>query len=192
MCKMILVSTPPPTTKPPLHLLWPSCLPICLSCPCARSLHPPVQLCAIATNKTSSMLPYRPTHAVATMAQGASVAQGQGVVTHVRTTSELAAICDPNWGGVPRLEAIAYCQGFLTSFGQYHTLLYPPGGPSRPLFCVPVPGPSVAQSGLAFAAWARANVQHSNEPALDSLLRWAQGSFPCTSSARSTTSRSTR
>ena len=126
------------------------------------------------------------------MAQGASVAQGQGVVTHVRTTSELAAICDPNWGGVPRLEAIAYCQGFLTSFGQYHTLLYPPGGPSRPLFCVPVPGPSVAQSGLAFAAWARANIQHSNEPALDSLLRWAQGSFPCTSSARSTTSRSTR
>ena len=126
------------------------------------------------------------------MAQGASGARGEAIVTHVRTTSELAAICDPNWGGVPRLEAIAYCQGFLTSFGQYHTLLYPPGGPSRPLFCVPVPGPSVAESGLAFASWARANVQYSNEPALDSLLRWAQGSFPCTSRARSSTSRSIR
>ena len=125
------------------------------------------------------------------MAQGTSVAQGQAIVTHVRTTSELAAICDPNWGGVPRLEAIAYCQGFLTSFGQYHTLLYPPGGPSQPLFCVPVPGPSVAESGLAFASWARANAQHSNEPALDSLLRWAQMRFPCTSSARSSTSRNT-
>lgn len=126
------------------------------------------------------------------MAQGTSAAQGQAIVTHVRTTSELAAICDPSWGGIPRLEAIAYCQGFLTSFGQYHTLLYPSGGPSRPLFCVPVPGPSVAESGLAFASWARANVQYSNEPALDSLLRWAQGSFPCTSNARSSTSRNIR
>jgi hypothetical protein len=126
------------------------------------------------------------------MAQGSSTARGQAIVTHVQTTSELAAICDPSWGGVPRLEAIAYCQGFLTSFGQYHTLLYPPGGPSRPLFCVPVPGPSVAESGLAFASWARANTQYSNEPALDSLLRWAQGSFPCVSSARSSSSRSTR
>mgnify|MGYP006994850468 FL=1 len=130
--------------------------------------------------------------ASAPMAQGASVARGQGTVTHVRTTSELAAICDPAWGGVPRLEAIAYCQGFLTGFGQYHTLLYPPGGSSRPLFCVPVPGPSVAESGLAFASWARVNTQYSNEPALDSLLRWAQGSFPCASSSRSSTSRNAR
>ena len=34
------------------------------------------------------------------MAQGASGARGEAIVTHVRTTSELAAICDPNWGGV--------------------------------------------------------------------------------------------
>jgi hypothetical protein len=128
----------------------------------------------------------------APMAQGTSATRGQGIVTHVQTASELAAICDPSWGGVPRLEAIAYSQGFLTSFGQYHTLLYPPGGPSRPLFCVPVPGPSVAESGLAFASWARSNAQYSNEPALDSLLRWAQASFPCVSSSRSSTSRSTR
>lgn len=101
------------------------------------------------------------------------------VLTHVQTSSELAAMCDPAWGGVPRLEAIAYCQGFLTSFGQYHTLLYPPAGADRPLFCVPVPGPTVAQSGVAFAAWARGQANDPNEPALDGLLRWAQASFPC-------------
>jgi hypothetical protein len=98
-------------------------------------------------------------------------------VTHVETVAELAAVCDPARTGVPRLEAIAYCQGFLTSAGQYHTMLHPPG--RRPLYCVPVPGPTIAESGIAFAAWARANPAYSREPALDGLLRWAQATFPC-------------
>ncbi|MBR0670583.1 Rap1a/Tai family immunity protein [Neoroseomonas soli] len=125
------------------------------------------------------------------MAQGAPT---PAIVTHVQTASELAAVCDPAWGSVPRLEAIAYCQGFLTSFGQYHALLYPQGGPARPLFCVPVPGPTVAQSGIAFAAWARENPRFGNEPALDGLLRWAQQNFPCPPApvARAPASRRTR
>jgi hypothetical protein len=125
------------------------------------------------------------------MAQPAGQA-GQPVVTHVQTASELAAVCDPAWGGVPRLEAIAYCQGFLTSFGQYHALLHPPGGRARPLFCVPNPGPTIAQSGLAFAAWMRANPTYASEPALDGMLRWAQASFPCPTAAAPPRSRTTR
>jgi hypothetical protein len=93
---------------------------------------------------------------------------------------------------VPRLEAIAYCQGFLTGFGQYHALLYPQGGPAWPLFCVPVPGPTVAQSGVAFAAWSRENPRYAAEPALDSLLRWAQTRFPCPAGPPARTSRNTR
>ncbi|MBR0662214.1 hypothetical protein, partial [Neoroseomonas oryzicola] len=38
------------------------------------------------------------------MAQGSPAAPA--IVTHVQTAQELAAICDPAWGGVPRLEAI--------------------------------------------------------------------------------------
>ncbi|WP_372618712.1 Rap1a/Tai family immunity protein [Falsiroseomonas sp.] len=123
------------------------------------------------------------------MAQGAE----RPAVTHVQTVTDLAAVCDPAWQGVPRLEAIAYCQGFLTSFGQYHQLLHPAGGAMRPLFCVPVPGPTVAESGIAFAAWARANPQHGSEAALDGLVRWAQSNFPCPPSPpRSRTSRPAR
>lgn len=103
-----------------------------------------------------------------------------GIVTHVETAADLAAVCDPGWGGVARLEAIAYCQGYLTSFGQLHTLLHPAGvrGP-RPLYCLPTPGPSIADSGLGFAAWLRANPNRAAEPAQDGLLRWAEASFPC-------------
>ena len=112
-------------------------------------------------------------------------AQPQPHTTEVRTMSDLAAVCDPRVGSVERLESIAYCQGFLTAAGQYHTSLHPAGGPRRPLFCVPNPPPSVAQSGLGFAAWARQNPQHANEPALDGLLRWAQSAYPCPTTAAS-------
>ena len=100
-------------------------------------------------------------------------------VTNVQTVADLAAVCDPAWSGVPKLEAIAYCQGFLTSAGQYHTLLHPVGGTRKPLYCVPNPAPTVAEAGVAFAAWSRANPAHNAEPALDGLLRFAQGKYPC-------------
>jgi len=112
------------------------------------------------------------------LAGGAASAQTRPV-DHVQTVTDLAAMCDPTTTGVVRLEAIAYCQGFLTSAGQYHALMNPPGRPVRPLFCVPNPGPTIAQSGIAFARWARENPSHANEPALDGMLRWAQASFPC-------------
>ena len=100
-------------------------------------------------------------------------------VTHVVTARDLAAICDPLWRGVPRLEAIAYCQGYLTAAVQFHALTRPPGGPLPPLFCVPGRGPSIAESGIAFADWVRRNPQHAAEPALDAFLRWAEQMFPC-------------
>jgi hypothetical protein len=111
---------------------------------------------------------------------GAQTAGGSGeIVTNAETVRDLALICDPPWSGVPRLEAIAYCQGFVTAAGQYHALLYPQGGPARPLFCLPTPGPTIAESGVAFAAWARQQPRFAQEPALDGFLRWAQESFPC-------------
>ena len=97
----------------------------------------------------------------------------------VSTTADLAAICLPTTTGVQRLEAIAYCQGYMTAIGQYHAMLHPAGGRVPPLFCLPSPAPSVAQSAIAFANWAKGNPQHANEPATDGLLRWAQATYPC-------------
>jgi Rap1a immunity proteins len=108
----------------------------------------------------------------------------ESMVTHVETVRDLAAVCDPAWGGMPRLEAIAYCQGFLTSAGQYHALMYPQGGPLRPLFCASERRATIAESGVAFATWARQTPQYANEPALDGFLRWAQARFPCPPAAR--------
>jgi hypothetical protein len=113
-------------------------------------------------------------------------------VTEVRTSADLAAICDPAASNPLRLESIAYCQGFLTAAGQYHAALNPSATTARPLFCLPAPPPSVAQAGLAFAAWSRQNPQHGGEPAVDGLLRWAQAAYPCPPAATSPAARPAR
>ncbi len=114
-----------------------------------------------------------------TAAQAQPPPPGAGLVTHVETVRDLAAVCDPPWGGVARYEAIAYCQGFLTAAGQYHTMLHPAGGPVRPLYCLPRPGPTIAESGVDFARWVQASPRFATEPALDGFLRWAQARYPC-------------
>jgi len=116
---------------------------------------------------------------------GSGVATAQPVpVNNVRSVQDLAAVCDPGWSGVPRFEAIAYCQGFLTSAGQYHALLVQAHGSVGSAFCVPNPGPSIAESGLAFANWARANPSYAQDAAMSGLLRWGQSTFPCPTPAR--------
>ena len=104
---------------------------------------------------------------------------GASIVTHAGTVANLAAICDPSPEHPRRLESIAYCQGYITAAGQYHTAERMAGNQATPLYCLPNPPPTVAESGLSFAAWARQNPQFSNEPAIDGLTRWAQVNFPC-------------
>jgi len=116
------------------------------------------------------------------MAQTGGAAAGQpsqaGPVTEVQTVADLAAVCAPSMSNPLRLESISYCQGYLNAAGQYHAALTS-GQLTRPLFCVTSPAPSVAQTGIAFAAWAEQNKQYANEPALDGLIRWAQVTYPC-------------
>ncbi|MXP62179.1 hypothetical protein E0493_02280 [Roseomonas sp. M0104] len=100
-------------------------------------------------------------------------------VSQAGTVADLTILCDPPANSPRRLEAIAYCQGYVTAAGQYHTALHPEGGARPPLFCLPNPPPTVAQSGLGFAAWARQNPQHNSEPAIEGLLRWMQATYPC-------------
>jgi len=109
-------------------------------------------------------------------------APASSIVTQAGTVADLAALCDPSPNNPRRLESIAYCQGYVTAIGQYHTALHPQGSAQPPLYCVPNPPPTIAESGLAFAAWARQNPQYSGEPAVEGLLRWASTTYPCPTS----------
>jgi len=108
---------------------------------------------------------------------------GSTRVTHATTVADLAALCAPRSEGVPRLEAIAYCQGYVTAAGHVYVELMPPSSPNH-LVCLPSPGPSIAEAGIGFAAWAAQHPQYAMEPALDGLLRYAQATYPCPAAAR--------
>ena len=104
------------------------------------------------------------------------------IVTQAGTVADLAALCDPSPNNPRRLESIAYCQGYVTAVGHYHAALHPESAVQPPLYCLPNPPPTIAESGLAFAAWARQNPQHNSEPAVEGLLRWAGTTYPCPTS----------
>ncbi|MFH5923471.1 Rap1a/Tai family immunity protein [Roseomonas xinghualingensis] len=122
----------------------------------------------------------------------AARAQAPSTPTSVSTTAELAAICLPDAAGVQRLEAIAYCQGYVTAFGQYHTMMHPAGSRRAQLYCLPNPTPSVAEAAIAFANWAKQNPQYGNAPAPEGLLRWAQATYACPGTAAQPASRNAR
>lgn len=124
--------------------------------------------------------------AVPAFGQGTAPATppGSDRVTQATTVSDLAALCAPRTDGVHRLEAIAYCQGYLTASGQIYALLTPATATRQPLVCLTSPGPTVAEAGIAFANWAAQNPQWATERAVDGLLRFAQATYPCTVAAR--------
>ncbi|KAA2214874.1 Rap1a/Tai family immunity protein [Teichococcus oryzae] len=113
------------------------------------------------------------------LAQTAPATAPGAIITHANSAGDLAALCDPAPDNPRRLESIAYCQGYMTSAGQFHAALNPPNSSRRPMFCLPSPPPTIAESGLGFAAWVRQNPQHANESPIDGLFRWAQATYPC-------------
>lgn len=108
---------------------------------------------------------------------------GSAQVTNATSVADLAALCAPHSTGLPRLEAIAYCQGYVTAAGHAYAALMPASGPRPPIVCMGTPGPSVAEAGVGFAAWAAQHPEHASEPALDGLLRYAQATYPCPAAA---------
>lgn len=98
---------------------------------------------------------------------------------HVATVEDLASVCDPQAEGVTRLEAIAYCQGYLTAAGQYRAGLQQIAPQAVAPLCLPSPAPTIAQVGISFAEWVRGNPDQSAQPALVGLLKWAEQTFRC-------------
>ncbi|PZW45925.1 hypothetical protein C8P66_110123 [Humitalea rosea] len=132
-----------------------------------------------------------PVAALAALLGGPALAQTSGSpppgstqVTHATTVADLAAMCAPRSTGLPRLESIAYCQGYVTAAGHAYAELVPASGPRPQIVCMGTPGPSIAEAGIGFAAWAAQHPEHASEPALDGLLRYARATYPCAAAPR--------
>ena len=97
------------------------------------------------------------------------------------TTATLAEACRSAGGDVAGATGIGFCRGFMTGAGQYHREI---SAHRPPIFCLPTPSPSFEAAQTSFVAWAAANPQQADAPALDGLLRWAAATYPCPTPAR--------
>ena len=109
--------------------------------------------------------------AMAALAAGTTAAQERGI-----TTATLAETCRSAGGDVAGATALGFCRGFMTGAGQYHREI---SAHRPPIFCLPTPSPSFEAAQASFVAWAAANAQYADAPALDGLLRWAAATYPC-------------
>jgi len=94
-------------------------------------------------------------------------------------TSDLAALCGASAQDPNRTTALAYCHGFMIGAGQYHNAVAKDRGTPRRLFCLPAPEPTLEDVRAAFVTWAAANPGHAQEKAVDGLMRFAAGTYPC-------------
>ena len=96
----------------------------------------------------------------------------------LKTAQDLVDLCtvadnDPNVEG-----ARGFCYGFMSGAGHYHRAINA-GKKAKPLFCLPDPKPSRAESAKLFVDWARANPKYLSDEPVDALIRFASATWPC-------------
>jgi len=95
----------------------------------------------------------------------------------VRTTQDLVDLCTTPPSDPKHVAAIHFCHGFMVGAYDYHALTR--GEYNEHFFCVPSPRPTRKQAIEGFVAWARANPQHLESPAVDSEFRYLGEAWPC-------------
>ena len=96
----------------------------------------------------------------------------------VKNTQDLVDLCAAQRGEAIAVQAIHFCEGYLTGVYHYHQALTAGRG-QRPVFCPGANLPSRDEAVAMFVAWGRAHPQFMSEPAVDGLFRWVVETWPC-------------
>jgi hypothetical protein len=122
------------------------------------------------------------------VAAGSTVAAATAESFQVKNTQDLVDLCAVQGNDPVRVQAIHFCEGYLTGVYHYHQALTRGRG-QAPVFCPTGALPTRDQAVAMFVAWAQSNQQYMDEPAIDSLFRWAVETWPCPRGAARRTSR---
>ncbi len=98
----------------------------------------------------------------------------------LRNAQDLVNLCAVPDGDAMAEAGRSFCYGYLSGVYQYYVAIQDRGKTSAPKICIPDPKPSRAQAAALFVDWAKANGRYMQEPAVDSLGRFAQATWPCT------------
>jgi len=95
----------------------------------------------------------------------------------IRHTADLVSVCATEARAPDSALATAFCHGFLV--GAYH--FYDATTPEISRFiCAPDPMPTRTEVMDSFVVWAKANPQHMNENAVETLFRYLTITYSCT------------
>jgi hypothetical protein len=103
----------------------------------------------------------------------------------VKNTQDLVDLCAVQRNDPVSVQAIHFCEGYLTGVYHYHQALTTGRG-QAPVFCPTGTLPTRDQAAGMFVTWARSNPQHMDAPAVDGIFRWAIETWPCPRGARRT------
>ncbi len=98
----------------------------------------------------------------------------------VRNALDIVTLCSAAKEDPLYTAAANFCQGYVV--GAYHYSRALTAGPDperKPLVCLPNPQPTRDEAIRAFVAWAQAHPQYNNEPAVETLFKFAIERWPC-------------
>jgi hypothetical protein len=111
--------------------------------------------------------------AAGTMGTAATVESFQ-----VKNTQDLVDLCAVQRNDPIAVQAIHFCEGYLTGVYHYHQALTAGRG-QAPVFCPTGALPTRDQAVAMFVTWGRSNPQHMEERPVDGIFRWAVETWPC-------------
>lgn len=96
----------------------------------------------------------------------------------VRNSQDLVDLCGVQRNDPVAAQAIHFCEGYLVGVYHYHQALTAGRG-QAPVFCPGAQLPTRDEAVALFVTWGRAHPERMQEPAVDSLFRWAVETWPC-------------
>jgi hypothetical protein len=96
----------------------------------------------------------------------------------VKNMQDLVDLCGVQRGDPIAVQAIHFCEGYLTGVYHYHQALTSGRG-QPPIFCPTGTLPTRDEAVAMFVAWGRSHPQYMNEHAVDGIFRWAVETWPC-------------
>jgi hypothetical protein len=97
---------------------------------------------------------------------------------HVKTTSDLVALCSADPAAENYVAAVHFCHGFASGAFRYYQSVAA-AQPAAKYICTPDPAPSRNEVIAAFVNWARKDKDAMGAPATDSMFRYLAAKYPC-------------
>ncbi len=98
----------------------------------------------------------------------------------VRNALDIVSLCTTAKDDPLHTAAVNFCHGYVVgAYHYYRALTTAPDPDRKPLFCLPDPQPTRAEAIDAFVAWAQAHPEYNNEPAVETLFKFAIERWPC-------------